>query len=861
MRIFHGEVVLAGWAHLIESGRSSFAYLDWGATLPNRWGDSMEVMARFPELVRNLGYSDELQKGLHAETGSTQRVKKLSSELRLTRPGLCLHRARAYTEVFRQTEGEPVEIRFAKAFYKTLKDMPAIINEGELIVGLPSCGVKKIPVLPENQATWLIDELDKLPIRKVDPVQVSPEQNKEAKKLLPYWLDKTGYALITKFCPTELVRKVVGTGWAETGGYFHVGASHFNPPWELILEKGLGWYEGRVREQLDTLDYANPQQMGKEHFYRALMLIIEAIRNFAAKYAEKARELSGRERDPDRKKELNEVARILDRVPCDGARSFWEALQSLWFVQMIFHLEGTGPAYNIGRFDQFMYPYYKADIEEGRLTQEKAKELIECLLVKLNGNLWLSDSLTAERIAGFLAGQTLCIGGVNREDRDASNELSTLILEAVKSVRTIQPDIVLLCHPRETPYELKLKGAELVALGLGMPKFISTETIKTALMEAGYSLEEARVGWIRGCTEHYGPGCKQYGFPGATKLNPAIAVEMVLYNGRKRMPNQPMSGELLGVETGDPRQFKTFDEVLAAVKTQIAQQVRDGHIASLYADKVKMRYFPILLQSLLTEACIDRGLWANSGGALINCGPGIPIAGGVATIADSLAVIKKLVFEERRVSMDELIRVIDADFEGHEPLRQMLIHEAPKYGNDDDYVDDLAREIWQFYCAEVRKHITLLGNRNEPFDCMVRAYASAGAFTWATPDGRKAGHPLSNHIGPSEQRDIKGPMAHIRSVTKLGLDSGFGAVHNMYFTNIDSREQLHRLVDLIDVYHGLGGHHIQINCQDKNVLMDAQRHPERYPSLLVRVAGYMAYFVELPKHAQDEIIHRTSLSI
>ena len=821
----------------------------------------MEAATQLQKLEQEFDYSDELQKGFRADTGSTGRVKKLSSELRFAHAGLCLHPARAFTEVFSQTEGEPVEIRFAEAFRKTLHDLPAIIEEGELIVGLPSCGLKKIPVLPVSQASWLINELDKLPNRTVNAVDVSADQLEEAKTLLAYWLDKTMYARSTKFCPPELARRVQGTGWAETGGYFHQGGTHFNPPWEVILEKGLGWYERRIKDRLSSLDYANPDYVGKEHFYRALLLVIEAIRNFAAKYAEKARELSEREKDPNRKKELSEIARILDRAPYDGARSFREALQSLWFIHMILHIEGTGPAYTIGRFDQFMYPYYKADIEGGKLTPGEAKELIECLFLKMSGNLWLSDSITAQRNPAFPQHQTLSIGGVNSEDRDVSNELSYLVLEAVKSVRTTQPDIVLLCHPRETPYELKLKAAELVALGLGMPKFISTKTIKTQLMEAGYSLEEARVGWIRGCTEHYGPGCKEYGFPAGSKLNLAIAVEAVLYNGRKRMPNQQMSGKVLGVETGDPRQFKTFDEFLTAVKTQIAQQVQDGHIASSYAEKVQMQYLFLPLQSLFTEACIDRGLWANAGGAIINCGPGIPIAGGVATIADSLAVIKKLVFEERRVSMDELIRGIDANFEGYEPLRQMLIHDAPKYGNDDDYVDDLAREIWQFYCAEVRKHITPLGTRNVPSDCVVTGYVSAGAFTWATPDGRKAGEPLSNHIGPSEQRDVNGPVAHMKSVTKLGLDTGFGTVHNMYFTNVDSRKRLHQMVDLIDLYHGLGGHHVQINCQDKGVLMDAQTHPERYPSLLVRVAGYMAYFVELPKNVQDEVIHRTSLSI
>jgi len=821
----------------------------------------METVTKFEELERDFGYSDVLQTGLQAETGSTERVRKLSSLMRSTRPGLCLHPARAYTEVFSQTESEPVEIRFAKAFCKTLQDLPPVIHEGELIVGLQSCGLKKIPVLPVNQASWLIKDLEKLSSRKVDPVQVSEEQLREAKRLLPYWLDKTLYAMTTKFCPEKLSRRVQGTGWAEAGGYFHQGGSHFNAPWEVILEKGLSWYERRVSEQLSGLDNSNPEHMGKEHFYQALLLSIGAIRDFAAKYAARARELSQEEKNPKRKKELGEIAESLVRVPYHGARSFREALQSLWFVHMILHLEGPGPAYTIGRFDQFMYPYFRADLKDGKLTREEAQELIECLFLKINSNLWLCDSITAERAAGFLSGQTLCIGGVNREDRDASNELSYLVLEAVKSVRTAWPDVALLCHLRETPYDLKLKAAELVALGLGMPKFINTETIKTQLMEAGYSLEEARVGWIRGCTEHYGPGGKQYGYPAAAKLNPAIAVETVLYNGRKRMPNQQMSGELIGVETGDPRQFKDFDEFLGAVKTQIAQQVRDGHIAISYAEKIKMKHLPLLLQSLLTEACIERGRWANAGGAIINVGPSMPMTGGIATIADSLAAIKKLVYEERRLSMDELIRAIEASFEGYEPLRQMLIHQAPKYGNDQNEVDDLAREIWQFYCSEVSRHVLPLGNRNIPSDCIATSYVSAGAFTWATPDGRKAGEPLSNHIGPSDQRDVSGPVAHIKSVTKLGLDRGFGTVHNMYFTNIDGRERLHQMVDLIDLYHSLGGHHLQINCQDKNVFIDAQKHPEKYPSLLVRVAGYMAYFVELPKHVQDEIIHRTSLAI
>ncbi len=821
----------------------------------------MEAIADVKDMEGEFDYSEDLRRGMRADIGSTERVKKLSFALRSARAGLCLSRARAYTEVFSQTEGEPVEIRFARAFARAISDLPAVINEGELVVGLSSSGLKKIPVMPESQAGWLIDDLDNLPHRKVDPVQMHPEQIEEAKALLSFWQDKTVCTYVTKFCPPEIAKKVLGTGWAETINLFNQSGCHFNPPWERILEKGLVWYEDRVRERLAAFDYANPEQMGREHFYRALLLVIEAVKDFSTKYAQKARELSSVEKDPERRLELSEISEILTRVPYQGARTFREAVQSMWFIQAILHIEGTGPVYNIGRFDQFMYPYYKNDIEKGELSRAEALELIECLLLKINSNLLLSDSLTAVRNPGFPQHQTICLGGVDRAGKNAANEITELVLEAVKSVRTVQPDIVLLCHPRETSYELKVKSAEMVALGMGMPKFVNTETTKTQLMAMGYSIDEARVGWIKGCTEPYGPGCKQYGHSSAVKLNFAMALETVLFNGRKRTPDQRMSGELIGVETGDPRRFATFDEFLTAVKTQISQQITDGHIASSYVEKVLMTHFPVLLQSLLTEACVERGLGANAGGAEIYTGPGIPIAGGIATISDSLAAIKKLVYDERKITMDALIEAIDHNFEGYEPLRQMLINDAPKYGNDIDYVDDIARDIWQFYTTEVHKLVTPLGNTNQTASCVVMAHVAAGSFTWATPDGRKAGQALSNHIGPAEQRDMNGPVAHIKSVTKLGLDKSFGTVHNMYFTNIDNRQRLHQMVDLIDLYHSLGGHHLQINCQDKRVLLDAQQNPEKYPTLLVRVAGYMANFVELPKYLQDDIICRTSLSV
>jgi pyruvate formate-lyase/glycerol dehydratase family glycyl radical enzyme len=809
---------------------------------------------------RIIEYPQDLLKGMRSNIGSTERVQKLNTFMHSLRPRLCLHRARAYTTVYAQTQGEPVEMRVAKAFAKTLEDLPATIYEGELIVGLPTCSAKSAGVCPEC-SDWLLwnHEIDKLHHRKADPFEVPPEQVQEVKEILSKWQGQSLYSIWAKNCPAEIVAKALGSGWANSGAAVFMNGLHFTPPFELILEKGMCWYEARVKKRLANLDYAKPDDMGKEHFYKAILIVIDAVRKFAEKYANEALALSEVETDPKRKEELVEISQILRRVPYYEARSFHEAIQSIWFIHMLFFVEGTGPSHAMGRFDQYMYPYYKGDIDKGLITSDQTQELIELLFLKISGLLALVDSRTAESAPGYNLAETICIGGIDNSGRDASNELSYHIMEAAKTVRTTQPDIILLCHPRETPYKLKMKAAELVTLGLGHPKFFSTETIKHQLMEAGYTLEEAELGWIQGCSEPYGPGCKQYGHNSVVMANLALAVECVLFNGRKRMPKQPMSRELIGIETGDCRKFKSFDEFMAAVKAQLAAQIKDAHIAGSYAQLTQRDYFPVLLQSMFSESCIDRGLWAGAGGAEIYFIPGISFQGGIGTIADSLAVIKKLVYEEKKITMDERIKAIDANYEGYEQVRQMFINEAPKFGNDIDYVDDMAKEIWQFSNGEVRKYHGPLGNKSYPCMATVVSYLTGGLQTWATPDGRKAGDPLSNNVGPTEQRDVNGPVAHINSVTKLGIDRQFGTVHNMYLVNINNEEKTHKMIDLIDLYHNRGGHHLQINCQDRRVFLDAQKHPEKYPTLLVRVAGYIAYFVELPESVQNDVIERTPL--
>ncbi len=805
--------------------------------------------------------SEEYRQGMFVSLGSTERIRRLTERLHSTPETLCLHRARAYTAAYAETEGEPTVLRRAKALKRALQELPVGIGDDELIVGRRACRPRSIPVVPEVHGAWLLRDIQGLPTRPQDRCQVTPEQVAEVTEMLGAWKGKTLYDRWAKSCPPEVASKAIRTGWADaSSGVFFLGY-HFTPPWEKIVSQGLQPFEDQVRQRLSLLDYSNPQDMGKEHFLNALLITVEAVRGYASRYSDEASRLASSEKDANRRQELLQIADACRRVPYQGARSFYEAIQSMWLVHMVLHVEATGPVFTPGRFDQYMYPFYKADIEKGVLTREGALELVEHLFVNMTNNLFLYDSLTALGAAGFCAYQVISLGGIDASGRDASNELSYLCLDAVKSVRTVQPDIVLLCHPRETPYELKMKAADLVQLGLGLPKFINTETNKIQLMELGYPREEASLGWVRGCSEPYGPGSKQFGHTAGAFVNLALSLEMVLFNGIKRTPGQNGSGKRLGLETGDPASFETFDQFVDAFKRQITKQVEDGHVAGCYSEMAQAQAFPQLFQSLLTDDCIGRCLPANAGGARINVGPGISFPGGWATVGNSLAAIKKLVFEEKKISMAELVEAIDANFEGHRDVQQMLINEVPKFGNDDDYVDALTKEVFVFANAQARAQVGPRGNKNVPGTDVSVAHIAHGNYVWATPDGREAGTPLSDNVGPMAQTDREGPVAHINSVTKLGLERQFGSIHNLYLTNVDSDEKKHLMIDLIDAYHSRGGHHLQANCIDKDVLLDAQEHPEKYPTLMVRVAGYVAYFVELSKKVQDQIIARTSLKL
>ncbi len=798
--------------------------------------------------------------GMVTAMGSTDRIRRLSHKSYTTPQSICLHRARAYTEVFAETEGEPIELRRAKGFKRALETVPVLIEEDELVVGNRACRIRSVPVIPECHGAWLQWDLEKLPTREQDSFEVPPEQMKEAKELLAFWKGKTIFDEWAATVPGNMADKLLGTGWADIAcGVFFLGY-HFTPPWEKIVNGGIKAFEDEVDARLDSLDYLkNPQDMGKEVILKAFKTIIEGIKIFAARYAEKARELAATEKNATRKQELLRIAENCDRVPYYPARNYYEAIQSVWFVHTLMHVEGTGPVYTLGRFDQYMYPFYKADLESGAITKEEAVELLENFYINCNNNLFLYDTQSAYNSAGFTQYQVISLGGVDETGKDASNVITYLCLDAAKTLRTVQPDLSLLCHPRETPYELKMKAAELVREGLGLPKFHSTETIKTGLMSLGYTLEEARMGWVRGCSELYGPGSKQYGHTAGAFVNITMALEAALFNGIKQVKGQKWSGEQIGLATGNAEDFSSYEELVDALKAQLTFMLQESHIGGSYME-LAQKNFPQLLQSLFTDDCIGSCLPANAGGAKINVGPGLAICSGWATIADSLAAIKKLVFEEKRITMHELLEALQADFEGYGAIQKMLLNNAPKFGNDIDYVDDIARDIFKHVHDEGRKLVGINGNINSVGTDISVSHIIFGSFIGATPDGRNAGKALSDNVGPSDQRDVNGPVAHINSVTKMPIEREFGSIHNIYLTNIDTEDKMHDMIHLVDTYHMRGGHHLQINCIDKNVLLDAQKTPEKYPSLIVRVAGYCAYFNDLSKYVQDYIISRTSVN-
>jgi len=782
------------------------------------------------------------------------RIGRLRERILSVVPEICIERARLVTESYRETESEPIEIRRAKALEKVLKEMTLFILDDELIVGHQSEKRRSPPVYPEANIEWIYDdkEMASFETRLQNRLMVPAEVRKGLRELADYWRNKTLFKRAWAAFP-ESVKLMRQTGTFAIS-HEKYGFGHCIPDWGELLKKGYKGFRKEVMSRLKGLDLSDPSDLSKYYFLSSLLIVINASSAFIRRYAALAKKMASSTQAPERKKDLEKISEVCSWISENSARGFHEALQLQWFAHVICEIETNGYSVSFGRVDQFFYPYYKKDMESGNLTPEAAQELLECYWLKPNEIIHVDDTESATYHGGHPLGLNLVVGGMTPDGKDATNELSYMFLQAQADVRMYQPNFGVRIH-RESPKGFLQRTCEVIALGTGMPQVFNDEVLIQAMMLYGLPIEEARNYTPTGCVENATEKTWIRGNGGW--VNIVKAVEYALNNGKCTL-----TGKEAGLATGGPESFKTYDEFEKAVKDQLAYIIKQMVVEDNILDRLHPETLPELQVSMLTHDCIAKGMSAAAGGARYNYTS--PMTIGVATLGDSLAAVKKLVFDEKKISMKELQEVLLSNFEGKEPLRQMLINRAPKYGNDDDYADGLVAEMQRFFTEELKKYRSPRGGTFRPGFWTILANMTLGRFTGATPDGRKALEPLSDSIGPSNGCDRKDSTAVLCSAGKIDQTAAAnGTVLNLRLSPVMFRgEGGHkRLGQLIKSYFDLGGTHLAINVVSTETLRDAQKHPERHRDLLVKVAGYAAFFVELGEKTQNEIIARTEYSL
>ncbi len=766
--------------------------------------------------------------------GLTPRTRRIRDLLASTKPSICHERALLITQAYMESEDEPTIIKRAKALDRILTNMSIYINEGELIVGNQASKPKAAPIFPEF-GTWMETQLDSVSERPLYAFEISEEAKKNLRNVFPYWRGKTVEELGLSILEGEAKRvfhdednPIISTLFLRNG------VGHIVVDYEKVLKNGFKRIKMDVEEKIKRTDPSDPEGLRKLAFYNSASIVCDAVIKFSERYSKLAMELSEMCKDPIRKEELLKISKICESVPANPARTFHEALQALWFTHLIIQIESDGLAISPGRMDQYLYPYFKHDVEKGIVTEREAEELIQCLWLKFNEVRKVNEPPKGGVYGGVTMSQMITLGGINDDGGDATNELSYLFLKVDGDVMMEQPTLCVRVN-ESTPDELMFEAIKLLKRGTGKPVFFNDHVIIPTLLSLGVPLREARGYAIVGCEEPTTVG-NAYGWTNAAFLNLAKVLELTL----KEIKESPGIG---------------FDELIGKFYEKLNYYVRHM-IAMLNAwDLAHQERAPTPYLSLLVDDCIEKGLDITAGGARYNyTGPqGI----GLADVADSLAAIKKVVYEDGIVPLGELIEVLEENFLGREGLRQKLL-KAPKYGNDMDEADIYAKEVAKRYCAEVSGYRNPRGGVYRPGLYSVAAHASAGANTKALPSGRRAGEPLANNISPVY--DLQGPTAAAKSASKIDhylISNGTALTITFHPSVARSDDDVRKLIAFVRTFFRLGGFGIGMNIITSEVLRDAQRYPERYQGLLVRVSGYSARFVDLPKSLQDEIIRRT----
>ncbi len=783
----------------------------------------------------------------------TERIEKIRQNYVEAKPAISYERAKIWTESHKKTEGQPVCIRRAQAFYDTCDQLGVHIFEGELVVGaigeFRKCGI----LTPEFSWTWVDREMDTFDTRPQDPYVMTEEQREFVRKeIFPYWKGKSLEEHFLQQLPEESRDIAIDTGIVDNDSKWRQAVGETTPDYQDVLFiKGFGGIIKEAEDYLSQLKGITIEEINQIDFYRSVILTSKGIIRFANRYADEAENMAQRETDETRKKELMEIASICRWVPEHPPRTMKEAIQFMWFTQLGGILSENPLALNPGRFDQYMYPYYEADVKAGRIDEATAQEWIDALWLKLSEWVWTISANTADFFAGYNQFQNLTVGGRTREGHDATNAVSYLCLKATEEVKTHQPGLSVKIHP-DCPEEFMEAVTHLVSKGTGFPAIHNDQAGYQMLLNAGYEPEDARDWSNCGCVV---PHFRKTGeWTAAVNLNFGSALEFALNEGKSIL-----SGKKLGLDEKHPSAFGSYEEVKEAFFRQLANLCRHSIIATLTAQRLHQEMVPRPFLSSCNEACMKNGKDLSMGGAKYNVGPVITGI-GLAVCANSLAAIKKLVFEDKVCDMETLHEALLQNWEGYEALRQMALH-APKYGNDNPYVDTIATEIANFYYHEVHQYTDVFGSRFNPAFMGISNYLPAGKVCGATPCGRKAKEPLSEGVSPFVGSDQSTPLAAMRSAARVNQDvySG-GTLLNLRLNEelVKTKRGQANLGAMIRSFFSLGAFHVQFNTISNEVLYEAQKHPEQYKDLLVRVAGYSTQFVNLSKSMQDAIIARNA---
>ena len=794
----------------------------------------------------------------------TERMKEFREEVLDEKPYIDAQRAILATLAYKENLNQPRVMVRAKMLEKVLDHMSIYIEDKSLLAGNQATKNRNAPIFPEYTMEFVMNELDQFEKRDGDVFYITEKTKEQLREIAPFWQNNNLRARGEALLPEE-VRVFMETGVFGMEGKLNAGDAHLAVNYERILKDGLRGYEKRVKEYKATLDLTDPESIDKYCFYNAVLIVLEAVRNFANRYSVLAKDLAEKELNQERKIELLEISRICSKVPYEPAETFQEAVQSVWFIQLILQIESNGHSLSYGRFDQYMYPYYDRDIKNGTIKESEALELLTCLWIKtLTINKVRSQAHTLSS-AGSPMYQNVTIAGQTIDKKDAVNDLSFLVLKSVAQTRLTQPNLTVRYHKNINKHFLD-ECVEVMRLGFGMPALNNDEIIIPSFMDWQVKEEDAYNYSAIGCVETAVPGKWGYRCTGMSYINFPRMLLCTMNNGVDLTSNKRFTKGY-----GYFTEMESYEELLKAWDKTIREITRYSVIVENVIDKASERDAPDILCSALTDDCIARGKTIKEGGAVYDFISGLQV--GIANMADCLAAIKKLVYEEKKITRQELWNAILDDFSSPEnkKIQEMLIREAPKYGNDDDYVDQLIVEAYDSYIEEIEKYPNTRYNRGPiggiryAGTSSISANVGQGMSTMATPDGRNAFEPLAEGCSPAHNSDKNGPTAVFKSVSKLRTNKITGGVllnQKMTPQMLSTEENRQKLELLIKTFFNrLHGYHVQYNIVSKETLIDAQKHPEKHKDLIVRVAGYSAFFNVLSKKTQDDIIGRTEQSL